>query len=151
LLAADGGYGLLLGVGFESNTYHHVVETIVGATCLGQRTVAIPMKLPDGRMVEGRSWTWRERACPLTDRLRYAQIMEKRGMCRHTAIGACRVTMFRLLDCYDVAGLILREGSDNLPPCRQCPIRPRSTGRPVESDWDQEHQCLLPDSPALEY
>jgi hypothetical protein len=77
--------------------------------------------------------------------------MEQRGMLRRTMIGLSKVVMFRLLDCHKVVGEILRQGTETLPPCLRCPIRPRPTPHTVASDWDFEHQCLLPTSPALKY
>jgi len=55
LLWRDGGFGLLLVVGYNTNTFHHVVETATGALCLGRRTEAMPVRL-NGRIVEGRTW-----------------------------------------------------------------------------------------------
>jgi len=47
LLQRDGGYGLLLGVGYYANTFHHVVEMSTAAPCLGRRSEAYPVILPD--------------------------------------------------------------------------------------------------------
>ncbi|GAH16154.1 unnamed protein product, partial [marine sediment metagenome] len=55
LLLADDGSCLLMGVGYAPNTFHHVVEMSTGAPCLGLRTTAHPVVLPDGRRVEGRT------------------------------------------------------------------------------------------------
>ena len=151
LLGREGGRGLLLGVDYRSNTFHHVVEMTTGAPCLGRRTSTLPVKLPDGRMVEGRTWSWREKGCPITDATRYAGMMERRGLQRHTTIGAARVICFRLKDCFDVIAELLAEGIDGLPPCARCPIRPREAERTAVSDWDDARQCLKPDSPAWGY
>ena len=151
LLWADGGWGLLLGVDYRSNTFHHVVETCTGAPCLGRRTTALAMKLPDGRIVEGRTWSWRDAGCPIDDPARYGQVMASRGLQRETAIGACRAIAFRLSDCYEVVAELLGNGLGDLPPCSRCPVRPRRTGRSAPSDWDDARQCLKPDSPALDY
>ena len=69
LLWRDGGWGLLLGVGYGVNTFHHVVETTTGAPCLGRRTTRLPMRI-GGRSVEGRTWSWRDGGCPITDATR---------------------------------------------------------------------------------
>jgi aminoglycoside 3-N-acetyltransferase len=151
LLHADGGYALLLGVGYGSNTFHHVVEMSTGAPCLGQRTEAYPVQLPDGRRVMGRTWGWRERACPINDSTRYAARMQARGLERIGQIAACRATLFALRDCYEVVAEALRDGLDGYPPCRACPIRPRVVAETVPSDWDDAHNCLRPDSVALMY
>ena len=151
LLWADGGWGLLLGVGYGVNTFHHVVETCTGAPCLGRRTAALAMKLPDGRMVEARTWSWRDGGCPIDDPSRYGQVMASRGLQRETMIGRCRAIAFRLNDCYEVIAELLGNGLDDLPPCSRCRVRPRRTGRTVASDWDDVRECLKADSPAWAY
>jgi aminoglycoside 3-N-acetyltransferase len=151
LLHADDGFGLLLGVGYGSNTFHHVVETSTGAPCLGQRTEAYHVMLPDGRTVLGRTWGWRERSCLLTDHTAYAAEMAARGLHREVQIGESQVRLFRLRDCFDVIAALLRQGNGDAPPCSRCPIRPRRVPQTVASDWDASRQCLLPDSVAWEY
>ena len=150
LLAADNGFCLLLGVGYNVNTFHHVVETAIGAPCLGARTEAYPMILPDGRKVEGRTWSWRNGRCPLTGG-DYGEVMRARGLQRETSIGKSRVTLFRLQDCFGVVAEILIHGQDGFPPCSRCQVKPRQTPETVPSDWDAERQCLLPDSAAWSY
>jgi aminoglycoside N3'-acetyltransferase len=138
-----------LGVGYTSNTFHHVVETVTGAPCLGRRTEAYPVRLPDGREVEGRTWGWRARSCPFTDGNRYADRMEDRQTV--VTIGHARCTLYRLQDCFDVVAEILARGRDGYPPCSDCPIRPRTVRATVDSDWDADNHCLLADSAALTY
>jgi aminoglycoside 3-N-acetyltransferase len=150
-LLADDGYCLLLGVSYRSNTFHHVVETAMGATCLGPRTEAYPVVLSDGREVTGRSWGWRERDCRLTGGNAYADEMERRGLHREVRIGSCRALLYRLRDCFEVVSGFLREGRDDIPPCSRCPIRPRKVAHTVESDWDLESGRLRPDSESLTY
>ena len=151
LLRADGGYALLLGVGYESNTFHHVVEMSTGAPCLGQRSEAYPVRLPDGRRVMGRTWGWRDGQCPINDAAIYAQDMAARGLQHTTQIGACRATLFRLEDGFNVIAGLLRDGTGSLPPCQRCPIRPQRVPQTVASDWDAESQKPLPDSEAWSY
>jgi len=151
LLWREGGSALFFGVWPRANTFHHVVEMTLGAPCLGRRTEAYPVRLPGGRMVMGRTWGYREKPCPLVASGRYARDMAVRGMLREVRIGNCRAVLFRLQDCYEVAGRILREGTENLPPCHKCPIRPRQSPWTVPSDWDDERQCLRPDSEAWTY
>lgn len=148
-LYPDDGYCLLLGVDYTSNTFHHVVEMTTRAPCLGQRTEAYPVHLPDGREVLGRTWGWRVRSCPFTDGNRYADRMaDKQAVVR---IGAATCLLYRLQDGFDVVAEILDQGRDGYPPCRRCPIRPRRVRRTVDSDWDEKRQTLLPDSVALTY
>jgi aminoglycoside N3'-acetyltransferase len=149
LLAAEGGYGLLLGVGYESNTFHHVVEMSTGAPCLGQRSEAYPVHLPDGRLVLGRTWGWRERSCPITDHIRYGPAMQ--AVQRQIQIGGCTATLFLLRDCYDIIAPMLRDGVGAQAPCSRCPIRPRCVAQTTQPDWDAEAQRPLPDSAAWTY
>ena len=151
LLGEEGGYGLLLGVDFTSNTYHHVVEMSTGAPCLGQRTEAYPVELPDGRSVMGRTWGWRSQACPINDEARYAAEMRAKGLVKVVNIGACQAIYFRLLDCYTVDSGLLAIGMDSFPPCSRCPVRPKVIPQTVPSDWDAAHKTLLPESTAWEY
>jgi aminoglycoside 3-N-acetyltransferase len=148
-LYADGGYGLLLGVDYTSNTFHHVVETAVGAPCLGRRSEAYWVHLPDGREVLGRTWGWRERSCPFTDGDRYADRMAASQ--KTVTIGNALCTLYRLHDCFEVVSEILDQGRDGFPPCARCPIRPRQVRQTVASDWDSARKCLLSGSVALTY
>jgi aminoglycoside 3-N-acetyltransferase len=147
-LGAAGGLGVLIGVDYRANTYHHVVETITGAPCLGRRTVALPMRLADGRLVEGRTWGWRERACPIDDPGRYGSEMKRRGYERQTTVGQGTVTCFRLKDCFEVVATCLASGMDEHPPCSRCPIRPQQTPQTVPSDWDEAAGRIVPGSSA---
>jgi hypothetical protein len=142
---------LLLGVDYTSNPFHHVVETTIGAPCLGRRTEAYPVLLPDGRQVLGRTWGWRNGACPFTDQNRYAAEMRARGLDREVMIGSCRATLFTLHDCFNVVSELLEDGKDGFPPCSGCPIRPRVVAQTVPSDWDAEAERLVPESVASRY
>jgi aminoglycoside N3'-acetyltransferase len=149
LLHQDDGVCLLLGVDYTSNTFHHAVEMSTGAPCLGQRTEAYPIVLPDGRRVMGWTWGWREQSCPFTDRNRYAD--EMAPLQRSTKIGDSQIIFYRLQDCYRVVANILAHGKDGFPPCQGCPIRPRQVSQTVPSDWDVLRGTLHPDSEALTY
>ncbi len=151
LLHADDGLCLLMGVGYAPNTFHHVVEMSTGAPCLGLRTTAHPVVLPDGRRVEGRTWGYRNGRCPFDDGGGYGEEMAARGLQRQVTVGDSTLTVFRLQDCFEVIAEALRRGKDDFPPCSACPIRPHHGPDTVPSDWDVEGQCLLPDSPAWEY
>jgi aminoglycoside 3-N-acetyltransferase len=151
LLHADGGYGLLLGVDYHSNTFHHVVEMSTSAPCLGYRSEAYPLITPDGRRVMGRTWGWRETGCPITDRAVYAAHMEANGLQRVAQIGGCQATCYRLRDCYTVIAEMLNTGYQDAPPCSRCPIRPRKVAQTVPPDWDPLTQRPQPDSVAWQY
>lgn len=149
LLQEDDGYGLLLGVTYGANTFHHVVEMSTQAPCLGQRTEAYPLALPDGRRVQARTWGWRDEACPINDYALYQAEMHR--LHHEVMIGHCRAILFRLQDGFTVIARLLREGIAHHPPCQRCPIRPRRVSQTVPSDWDPIHQRPLPDSIAWTY
>jgi len=151
MLYQDGGLGLLLGVGYGSNTFHHIVETAFEAPCLGLRSEVYPVRLPDGHLVQGRTWGWRESACPFTDQMAYPEMMESRGLHQVAYIGHCRATLFRLQDCFSVVADLLQHGKNGTPGCRACPIRPQRSPHSVESDWDSQYQRLKPESTAWDY
>ncbi len=162
LLWKDGGCGLFLGTTYGCNTFHHVTTTVLKSPCIGVRTFAYHVALPDGRRVIGRSWGWREEPCPLTDEALplYAPEMEKLGLHRQTVVGQSHCTLFKLDDCHRLVLELLNDGKDGFRPCHQCPIRPRSveeyrriwpTAYSVAPDWDEEHDCLTPDSEAWNY
>ena len=147
----DGGYGLLLGVSYRANTFHHVTEILMNAPCLGKRTEAYPIVLPDGRRVESRTWGWRERGCPLNGPALYGDFMSEGGLDRRVRIGECEAVLFRLDDCFDVVSELLAGGTRNLAPCKRCEIKARRIATTVESDWDEERNCLRADSAAWGY
>lgn len=149
-LCMDGGYNLHIGIGMGGNTLHHVAETRSGAPCLGLRTEAYPVKLRDGRTVRGRTWGWRESACPIPPRYKplAAQTMPSY---RTAKVGSSTLVFYRSRECFDVVTQCLQHGIDELPPCSECTIRPRKCAANVASDWDAEKGCLLPDSEAWTY
>ena len=151
LLGAEDGFCLLLGVGYHSNTFHHVVEMTTGAPCLGQRSEAYPVHLPDGRCVSGRTWGWRAQPCPINDPALYQEEMTARGLHNEAQIGGCRAILYRLKDGFAVIAGLLETGKHGFPPCRRCPIRPRRVPQTVPSDWDPEKGTLQPDSEAWGY
>lgn len=151
LLARDGGYGVLLGVGYEANTLHHVAEYLNHAPCLGYRSRVFPVQLPGGRIVEGRTWSYRSAKCPINDTSRYAQIMKERGLEQTSVIGTSLITFFKLEACLDLILELLQKGIDDSPPCRQCPIRPKYEEPYAKSDWDHTRNELLATSTAWSY
>ena len=133
----DGGVCLFIGVGYRSNTFHHVVETMTDAPCLGQRTEEYPVALPSGRIVAGRSWSWRAAPCPITDRARYRTAMH--GLHTQNLIAGthCVLTFYRLQDAFEVIARRLAGGLGAYPSCRRCQVRPRHCENTVPSDWDE--------------
>lgn len=151
LMLQDDGFVLLLGVDYTSNTFHHCVETTLNTPCLGKRTEAYAVQLPEGRRVMGRTWGWRNGNCPFTDSNRYGDVMAARGLHRQAMIGECTATLFKMRDCFEVVSEILYSGRDGFPPCAGCAIRPRRVEHTVESDLDESTQTLKPDSVAWTY
>ena len=122
-LMEDGGYCLLLGVDYESNTFHHHVESCEGAPCLRLRGEVYPVRLADGTETTAHTWSWRDGECPITDATRYAPYMAK--IHRMIKIGNAEVTLYKLSEGYPIIAKCLREGVDGIPPCSGCSIRPR--------------------------
>ena len=64
LLWKDGGSCLLLGVDYRANTFHHFVETHIGANCTSKRGEIYPVRFADGSEGTAHTWGWREKDCP---------------------------------------------------------------------------------------
>ena len=123
LMMEDGGYCLLLGVGYKSNTFHHLVETVVGAPCLGENDEVYPVREADGTLTTAHTWARRGGRCPIDDGARYAPQMA--AIHRQEKIGQATVTFYKLRDGYEVISRNLKEGLEGHPPCTACPVRPR--------------------------
>ncbi len=136
LLAREGGLQVCLGTTHASTTAKHLAETIRRVPCLGLRTEAYPVRLPDGRVELHRTWGWREQSCPLTESSEFIEAeMERRGLQRRGWIGSSRVTVFALSDVVRVVDDLLTTGYGAHPPCTGCAIRPRRVAATVPSDW----------------
>ncbi len=122
-LMEDGGYCLLLGVGYTRNTFHHYVETCEGAPCLRLRGEVYPVRLADGTETSAHTWSWRGGRCPIDDGALYAPLMA--SIDRHARIGDADVTLYKLSEGYEVIARCLREGLAGYPPCSRCSVRPR--------------------------
>jgi aminoglycoside 3-N-acetyltransferase len=136
LIALEGGYQINLGTSHNTTTAKHVAEMINRSPCLGYRTEAYPVKLPDGNFVMHRTWGWRERGCPLTDSGEFIEIeMEKQKLQKKGYIGKSLVTYFRLLDLLKVILNLLNNGYAGYPSCSGCSIKPRIVKETYPSDW----------------
>jgi aminoglycoside N3'-acetyltransferase len=136
LIALDGGYQINLGTSHNTTTAKHTAEMINRSPCLGYRTEAYPVRLPDGNVVMHRTWGWRERGCPLTDSGEFIEIeMEKQKLQKKGYIGKSLVTYFRLLDLLKVIFDMLDNGYAGYPPCSGCSIKPRIVKETCPSDW----------------
>ena len=149
MLYKEDGFCLFIGTDYRTNTFHHVVETLNGATCLGRRVERYPVKLPDGRVVYGRTWGWRSAPCPLIQTVGYADRMS--GLHRQTRIVRSMLTLYRLKDAFNVISKILERGQGGFPACRKCSVSPRRVAQTVPSDWDADAGRPKPDSEAWNY
>jgi len=123
LLWKDGGSCLLLGVGYGANTFHHFVETNIGAPCITKRGEAYPVRFADGHEGIAHTWGWRKKYCPINESSQYAPLMEQYH--RKIKIGNSTVILYKLCDGYEVIKKCLTEGIEGFPPCSACPVRPR--------------------------
>ena len=141
LLARDGGYQLNIGTKHHSTTAKHLAETMNRSPCLGYRTKVYPVRLPDGRIVQHRTWGWRERSCPITDSDKHIEAeMERLKLQQKGYVGKSLVTYFKLRDLLKTIHNLLDNGHDGFPPCSSCPIRPREANATHPSDWSDENR-----------
>ena len=124
-LMQDDGYCLLMGVGYGSNTFHHFVESDIGASCLSARGEVYEVIQADGTLSTAHTWGWRAFSCPIDDNALYAEEMEVQGIHRRMNIGESVATMYRLMDGYRIIAKCLLSGYKDFPSCRVCTIRPR--------------------------
>lgn len=118
----DGGV-VLLGVGYNRNTFHHYVETVTGAACLSPRGEEYDVIDENGERRRARTWSWREKSCPITDPAKYAPYMAEFE--KTLQLGTCKITYFKVRDCFEVVKKCLSEGIEGHTGCRECPVRPR--------------------------
>lgn len=118
----DGGV-VLLGVGYNRNTFHHYVETVTGAECLSPRGEEYDVIDENGERRRARTWSWREKSCPITDPAKYAPYMAEFE--KTLQLGTCKITYFKVRDCFEVVQKCLSEGIEGHTGCRECPVRPR--------------------------
>jgi len=123
LLMQDGGYCLLLGIDYHSNTFHHCVEMLLHAPCLGRNTELYPMITRDGERKMIYNWGWRNSGCPLNDAAAYAPQMA--AIHTQLQVGEATCTLYRLREGFEIIARGMKEGIGDNPPCSQCPIRPR--------------------------
>jgi len=139
LIAREGGYQLNIGTTHSATTAKHLAETMNRAPCLGYRTEAYPVRLPDGRIVHHRTWGWRERGCPITDSGGNIEAeMERLKLQKKGYIGKSLVTYFRLSDLLKAVLNLLDDGYAEVPSCSRCPIRPQGIYATCPSDWSDK-------------
>lgn len=122
-LMEDGGYCMLIGTGYKSNTFHHVVETCEKSPCLYPRGEVYPVKLHDGSLSTAHTWSWRNARCPVDDDATYAPLMK--AVDHRKLIGNAEVILYKLSDGYEIIADCLNSGKTDGIKCSECPIRPR--------------------------
>lgn len=122
-LYKNDGSVVLLGVCYNRNTFHHYVETVLCSPCLYARGEEYDVIDENGEKKRARTWSWREKSCPIDDPAKYAPFMEKYE--KTMMLGTCKITYFKVRDCFEVVEKCLTEGLDGCPGCAECPIRPR--------------------------
>lgn len=122
-LMEDGGYCMLIGVGYKSNTFHHMVETCEKSPCLNPRGEVYPVRLHDGTETKAHTWSWRNAGCLITDGAAYAPLM--REIEHRIHIGNAEVILYKLSDGYRIIADCLNNGTIEGLKCSVCPIRPR--------------------------
>jgi len=136
LLARDGGRQVNLGTTHETSAAKHVAETMRRVPCLGYRTEEYAVRMPGGRIRKLRSWSWREKDCPLTESGELIEEeMERAGTQVRGRIGDCVVTFMKISDILKAIWRLLDHGHGRWPPCSRCKIRPHLTKHSVPSDW----------------
>jgi len=129
LLERGGGKVVLLGTGYAPNTFRHVVEMTNNVKCLGQRTEEYPVKLPSGKMIKARTWSWRNGGCPLLDDVSHSErLMKERGLDKLVKIGNAETIIFNTADFRRVAEELLAKGVPGKPNCKDCKMKIAFTG-----------------------
>gem|GEM_PF-763137 len=136
-LETSGGYCLLISCAVAV-TYMHIVETLVGAPCLGSRTEEYD-GVVDGKKVKLRGWGWRDGNCRAFDPKKIYDHMRQNGTLREAMLNRSHLMLFKLSDYREAYEKLLR---DPVNGCAGCPVRPRQVRQSVPSDWDFDRDAL---------
>ncbi len=131
-LMKDDGYCLLLGVGYNSNTFHHCVETCEGAKCVPPFYETYPMRLADGSIITATRFAWRTADCPVTDLGAYGEFMKP--IEKITVIGNSDIILYKLSDAYGIIADCLKNGIGDGKCCSNCDIGPRVCKWTIKKD-----------------
>jgi len=128
LLRRAGGYVLLLGVNYTTNSFHHHVEELEGAPCI-PLSEPYPIKGYDGGIVYASPWRWRASACPYTDtdllqKYTSAYTADVDAVAQTAYIGDAFCRLYKMDDVYPLIADYLQKGRNGFPPCKYCTIRP---------------------------
>lgn len=131
-LMEDGGYCLLLGVGYDSNTFHHCVETCEGAKCVPAFYEAYPMRIESGEIITATRFAWRDGECPITDKATYGEFMKP--IEKRTVIGNSDIILYKLSEAYPIIAECLKIGTGDGKCCSNCDIGPRQCKWTIKKD-----------------
>ncbi|MCX7705759.1 MAG: AAC(3) family N-acetyltransferase [bacterium] len=148
LLERNGGKIVLIDT-LDANTFHHVVETTNNVPCLGKRTEQYPVKLPSGRIVQVRTWSWRNGVCEITDRVVYLKYMIKQNLLKTGKLGNADVFVIDMKICRNVIEKFLKGKIKGYLGCQFCNIKPVVNKWTVESDWDEEKEMVKENTTAF--
>ena len=117
-LMKDGGWVLLLGVGYASNTFHHLVEMTTGAPCLTPCGEVYPVRV-GGKTLLAHTWAWRGGKCPVNGaEPLYGDAM--REIDRRGKVGQADAILYPMQKAYEIIARTLA------PYCETCAVRPRT-------------------------
>jgi len=66
-ITLENGYLLHLGTNHDTTSIKHLAEILHRSPCINYRVMSIPIKLSNEKEIEGRSWSWREKNCPIIE------------------------------------------------------------------------------------
>ncbi len=134
-LEKAGGYALMISCS-NAVTFMHVAEMTNSVHCLGKRTEEVNVKLPDGRIVPIRTWSWRGASCRAYDNNAIYDYMRKHNMITEVMVRHSLWQYFKLSDyrkAYEKT--VMRNPEKG---CMQCPILPRVCKYTVPGDWQSD-------------
>ena len=140
------GYALMIGCP-SAVTFMHVVEMTNHVHCLGKRTEEFNTKLPDGRIVPVRTWSWRGGSCRACNTEAIFDYMRKHNMVAEVMVRHCLVQYFKLSDyrkAYEKVVIFNKKIG-----CVACGLLPRVAPHTVISDWDDENECIRKNTTAF--
>jgi len=117
-LAKAGGYVLLLGTGYRTNTFHHCVEIQTGAPCLDPWGEEYDVIDEYGERKRAHTWSWRSGQCPVCNQAPlYSDALDTVAV--HGPVGNADAILYPMQKGFPLIAEVLH------PYCETCSIRPR--------------------------
>lgn len=119
-LEAMDGYGLLIQCP-TALTFKHTVELTNQAKCLHPAGEHYPVRMPNGKVKDVVTWSWRNENCHLAQMEELWPLMFRKKLVRSLSFANAQMLLFKLKDfrkCYEQ----LLHGKDG---CKNCKNRPR--------------------------